>query len=170
MVPDPLKQRLTSAWSTLIRQPLVLVAVISGSSLMLLFLGWLAADQRDLSHAGSRPSLLELLDQVSKEKEIHRGGSIQYPPGPPRARSWTSPLARQCSGIDPNVRSRLEALERNRSAWRKDLPIDPTNYGERHKRDAFGQALDVTPRLVVMHETVYSMTSAINTFLTPSTR
>ena len=171
MVPDPLKQRLTSAWSTLIRQPLVLVAVFSGSSLMLLFLGWLAADQRDLSHAGSRPSLLELLDQVSKEKGRYiEEDPSSTPPGPPRARSWTSPLARQCSGIDPNVRSRLETLERNRSAWRKDLPIDPTNYGERHKRDAFGKALDVTPRLVVMHETVYSMTSAINTFLTPHPR
>ena len=68
------------------------------------------------------------------------------------------------------MRSRLEALERNRSAWRKDLPIDPTNFGRATKRDAFGQALDVTPRLVVMHETVYSMTSAINTFLTPHPR
>ena len=142
MVPDPLKQRLKLGWSALVRQPLVLVAVISGSSLMLLFLGWLAADQRDLSHAGSRPSLLELLDQVSKEKADHRGGSIQHVTVH-CGRSWTSPLARQCSGIVPMCAVGWRP-GRNRSAWRKDLPIDPTNYGERHKRDAFGQALDVT--------------------------
>ena len=171
MVPDPLKQRLKAGWSALIRQPLVLVAVISSGSLTLLFLGWLLADQRDHSLASSRPSLLELLDQVSKE----RGKTLEddpsnTPPNPPRARSWTSPLARQCSGIDPTVRSRLEALQRKRSSWRSDLPIDQTNYGERHRKDAFGRALDVTPRLVVMHETVYSLSSAVNTFLTPHPR
>jgi N-acetyl-anhydromuramyl-L-alanine amidase AmpD len=42
--------------------------------------------------------------------------------------------------------------------------VDPTNFGERFRRDAFGHAVDPTPRLVVIHETVYGMGSAINTF------
>jgi N-acetyl-anhydromuramyl-L-alanine amidase AmpD len=45
--------------------------------------------------------------------------------------------------------------------------VDPTNFGERFRRDAFGRAIDPTPRLVVLHETVYGMQSAIHTFRTP---
>ena len=42
-----------------------------------------------------------------------------------------------------------------------------SNYGQRYRRDVFGQRLDPTPRLVVLHETVYGLSSAINTFQTP---
>jgi N-acetyl-anhydromuramyl-L-alanine amidase AmpD len=45
--------------------------------------------------------------------------------------------------------------------------VDPSNFGERFRRDAFGQAVDPTPRLVVLHETVYGLNSAIHTFRTP---
>jgi N-acetyl-anhydromuramyl-L-alanine amidase AmpD len=44
--------------------------------------------------------------------------------------------------------------------------VDPTNFGERFRRDAFGRAVDPTPRLVVLHETVYGLRSAIHTFTT----
>ena len=47
------------------------------------------------------------------------------------------------------------------------MPIHPTNYGERHSKDENYAPLDSSPRVVVMHETVYSLTSAINTFQTP---
>jgi N-acetyl-anhydromuramyl-L-alanine amidase AmpD len=50
------------------------------------------------------------------------------------------------------------------------LRIDPSNYGERLTQDAFGNPLDSTPRLVVLHETVYGLRSAIHTFLTPHPR
>jgi N-acetyl-anhydromuramyl-L-alanine amidase AmpD len=50
------------------------------------------------------------------------------------------------------------------------VSIDPTNFGERFSRDAFGNPLDPTPRLVVLHETVYSLESAISTFRTPHPR
>ena len=171
MVPDPLKHRLTATWAGVKRHPIAIVLAMTAGSFTLLFLGWLAADQKDYSHASSRPSLLELLDQVSQE----RGREIEAEPSgtaprPPRARSWTSPLARQCSGIDPSIRQRLIALQSRQSSWRSDLPIDPTNYGERHTRDAYGRNLDINPRVVVMHETVYSLTSAVNTFLTPHPR
>jgi N-acetyl-anhydromuramyl-L-alanine amidase AmpD len=48
--------------------------------------------------------------------------------------------------------------------------IDPSNYGRRYRQDAFGNPLDPTPRVVVLHETVSSLSSAINTFKTPHPR
>jgi N-acetyl-anhydromuramyl-L-alanine amidase AmpD len=50
------------------------------------------------------------------------------------------------------------------------IAIHPTNYGERLRQDAFGNPLNPTPRLVVLHETVYGLNSAIHTFLTPHPR
>ena len=46
------------------------------------------------------------------------------------------------------------------------LRINPSNYAERLGRDAYGNPLDTTPSLVVLHETVYGLGSAINTFTT----
>ncbi|MEM8806892.1 MAG: peptidoglycan recognition family protein [Cyanobacteria bacterium P01_G01_bin.38] len=46
---------------------------------------------------------------------------------------------------------------------------DPTNYGERYAVDAFGQPAN-NPFVVVLHETVGSAMSAINTFQTPHPR
>ena len=166
-----MKHGFLSGWSAMRRHPLVLVAAMSAGSLTLLFLGWLVADQQDYSYAGSRRSLLELLDEVGEDSGgIPESKPSGVPPKPPRARSWSSPLARQCSDLDPDVRQRLLTLQNNRGAWRKDRPIDPTNFGERHRQDAFGRALDINPRVVVMHETVYSMQSAVNTFMTPHPR
>jgi N-acetyl-anhydromuramyl-L-alanine amidase AmpD len=47
------------------------------------------------------------------------------------------------------------------------ISIHPSNYSERHKQDAFGNRIDPKPRVVVLHETVYGLGSAINTFVTP---
>ena len=41
--------------------------------------------------------------------------------------------------------------------------IDPSNYGDRYSTDVYGNALNNAP-LVVLHETVGSASSAINTF------
>ena len=40
------------------------------------------------------------------------------------------------------------------------MKIDPTNFGERYEKDAYGRVIDATPRVVVLHETVYSLNSA----------
>jgi N-acetyl-anhydromuramyl-L-alanine amidase AmpD len=48
--------------------------------------------------------------------------------------------------------------------------IHPTNFGERFAHDAFGNVIDPTPSLIVLHETVYGIGSAINTFKTPHPR
>ena len=121
--------------------------------------------------ADGRTSLLELLEQVSRERgQTQDVAPIGSSPQPPFARSWSSPLSRQCSGIDPAVRRRLESLLHREASWRATVAIDPTNFGVRHAEDAFGQPLDTTPRVVVLHETVYSLNSAVNTFLTPHPR
>ncbi|MAR07036.1 MAG: N-acetylmuramoyl-L-alanine amidase [Cyanobium sp. NAT70] len=171
MVPDSVKHRLKPLHGFVGRHPLAIISAMSLGSLTLLFLGWFAADHLDYSHAGSRPSLLELLDQVSQEqgRQLESQPSNSAPK-PPYSRSWTSPLARQCSGINPKIRQRLTSLQDRQHSWRSGLTIDPTNFGERHKHDAFGHELDVNPRVVVMHETVYSLSSAVNTFMTPHPR
>lgn len=46
------------------------------------------------------------------------------------------------------------------------IRIDPSNYGPRLARDAYGQPIPNTPQLVVLHETVYGLSSAVNTFTT----
>ena len=171
MVPDPLNRRLSDVLKIIGRYPGALLSALAAGALTLVLVTWLGGEQGERSHAGDRPSLLELLDQVSKERGRQlEDAPLDTAPQAPRARSWTSPLARQCSGIDPAVKQRLETLMSQEASWRSDLAIDATNFGRRHERDAFGRRLDITPRVVVMHETVYSMTSAVNTFLTPHPR
>lgn len=86
-------------------------------------------------------------------------------PEPPAQAAWISPLTRQCSA-DPALRQRLQELQRRLPARVERLRIDPSNYGERQRRDAYGNRLSTTPSLIVLHETVYGLGSAINTFTT----
>jgi N-acetylmuramoyl-L-alanine amidase len=60
-------------------------------------------------------------------------------PLPPAQAAWTSPLQRQCSVNDRALVARLN--------------------------DAFGNPLQTTPSLVVLHETVFGLQSALNTFI-----
>ncbi len=87
-------------------------------------------------------------------------------PSPPAQAAWVSPLARQCASPDRALRSRLLALQRDLPGSTRRISIDPSNYGERTGTDAYGNAVDTTPSLVVLHETVYGIGSAINTFTT----
>ncbi|MGB1774873.1 MAG: N-acetylmuramoyl-L-alanine amidase [Synechococcus sp.] len=171
MVRIPLNRTLRSVWQRCRRHPKAAGGMIAATVLSMAAVIVLSGSSGPPLQADGRTSLLELLDQVSRDrgqsKPVEPMGSS---PQPPLARSWSSPLTRQCSGVDPAVRRRLESLLRRESSWRATVPIDPTNFGERHAEDAFGQALDTTPRVVVLHETVYSMNSAVNTFLTPHPR
>jgi N-acetyl-anhydromuramyl-L-alanine amidase AmpD len=49
-------------------------------------------------------------------------------------------------------------------------PADPTNYGERQPRDAFGRPVPDQPQLIVLHETVISATDTVRRFATPHPR
>ena len=95
-------------------------------------------------------------------------GVVQRPkaPAPPQQSAWISPLARQCGVQDRALRQRLQALQRDLPSRIRRVSIDPSNYGERTSRDAYGNSVDTTPSVVVLHETVYGIGSAINTFIT----
>ena len=86
---------------------------------------------------------------------------------PPARPAWLSPLQPSCSIQDLAQRQHLQALVEALRTEPKRVRVDPSNFGERFRRDAFGQVIDPTPRLVVLHETVYGLKSAIHTFRTP---
>ena len=86
---------------------------------------------------------------------------------PPARPAWLSPLQPSCSIQDLDQRQHLQALVAALRTAPKRVRVDPSNFGERFRRDAFGQVIDPTPRLVVLHETVYGLKSAIHTFRTP---
>jgi len=91
-------------------------------------------------------------------------------PSPPAQARWDSPLHRQCSGADPLMGQRLRALQRDYPTALQKLQIDPSNYAERLSHDAFGNALSTRPSLVVLHETVFGLQSALNTFQSANQR
>jgi hypothetical protein len=148
-------------------------AAISASLVSLGALGWLA---RDLLNGGggradARPSLLDLLDDVGRSGGSTTPAAPRRPaPAPPDPLRWTSPLARACPAADPATRQRLSTALVQLPSLRERVVIDPSNYGRRYRQDAFGNPLDPTPRVVVLHETVSSLSSAINTFKTPHPR
>jgi len=86
---------------------------------------------------------------------------------PPASPAWVSPLQPSCTIQDLAQRQHLQSLVASLRTAPQRVRVDPTNFGERFRRDAFGRAVDPTPRLVVLHETVYGMNSAIQTFRTP---
>ena len=133
-------------------------------------LAWLSNDQSGALKA-SGPSLLDLLDEVGSEaKRERKNVEPTKQPLSPRAISWSSPLSKQCSGFDSKLKNRLEAQQRTLKGRRVSVATDPTNYGERFRINPWGAALNPDPRVVVLHETVYSLQSAVNTFLTPHPR
>jgi N-acetylmuramoyl-L-alanine amidase len=136
-------------------------------------LGWLARELLDnpSTRADARPSLLDLLEDVGRP-----GGSARPvaprrpPPSPPQPLHWSSPLARACPVSDPQLSHRLSVALASLPRLRQQVAIDPSNFGDRFRQDAFGNPTDPTPRVVVLHETVYSLSSALNTFKTPHPR
>ncbi|MEA5443114.1 peptidoglycan recognition family protein [Cyanobium gracile] len=152
-------------------RPLVL-AVAGAGVLSIGGLTWLGRDLFGApGNAGGRASLLDLLEEVRQSPGA--GGRPQQPPPvkalPPPHAAWRTPLGGACQA-DPQLRGRLLALAERLRYETIRLRIDPSNYGERFRQDVFGQPLDPTPQVVVLHETVYGINSAINTFMTPHPR
>lgn len=151
-------------------RPLVMamagVAVLASGGLL-----WLARDLlASPGNAGGRPSLLELLEEVRQRSRPLGPPARPAPPAPAQA-AWRSPLATSCPvAVDPALTDRLGQRLAALEAGRARVAIHPTNYGERYERDAYGNRVDPTPRVVVLHETVYGIGSAINTFRTPHPR
>jgi hypothetical protein len=142
-------------------------AVLSSGGLL-----WLARDLlASPGNAGGRPSLLEILEEVRQSPAPFRE-QPRAAPSPPAHAAWRAPMAGGCAVADPALRQRLERQREAlaRGSGRIRVPIHPSNYGERFQRDAFGNRVDPTPQVVVLHETVYGIGSAINTFRTPHPR
>lgn len=110
-------------------------------------------------------NVLDLLMQTSSQRSTEP--EPVAPPPPPRQASWVSPLRRQCPALDRSVQVRLLRLQSRIHSNTPLRRIDPSNYGERYRLDAFGTPVDPTPRVIVLHETVYGLSSALNTFTTP---
>jgi N-acetylmuramoyl-L-alanine amidase len=135
----------------------LLPALVGTTVLGMGLLGWLASGLRP---PGQDPASARLLDLLQGQPAPVR--SSRPAPRAPLV-AWSSPMARSCPAVEDGLRLRLRGM---RPTIRRINP-DPSNFGERFDRDAFGNRVDPTPRLVVLHETVYGLQSAISTFLTP---
>ncbi len=144
-----------------------LLTSVAGASL--LTLGGLAWFARDLlataSPNGGDSSLLDLLEEVRQSPGAKRPRRLA--PKPPEPLPWTSPMVQACPAVDPALHRRLWREGRMLVQHIQRIPTDPSNFGERYRRDVFGNRVDPTPRVIVLHETVYGLDSAINTFITP---
>ena len=112
-----------------------------------------------------RPGLLikpEMLDWLQQAVDGPTEENAKTP-APPIDKPWDSPLLKSCPVVDRVLQQRLVAMPLQLSR----INAAPTNYGERVHLDAQGQRIDPTPAVIVLHETVYSLGSAINTFTTP---
>ena len=143
------------------------VAIVTAMALSLGGLGWLSrgwAPRTSDMPAEAQP-LMEML-QALEPAATAQGGERRDPPKPPNHQPWSSPLRSSCRVDDLSLASRLRRLLAALPNQATRITIDPTNYGERFQVDAYGNPVDPTPKLVVLHETVYGIQSAINTFLT----
>lgn len=139
----------------------LLPAAVGAAALVCGGLGWLLSGLRGPATGHGPDGLLELLQaNPSAERPVRAA------PRPPQAEPWRSPMATICPAVDADLVERLAGLPLNK----RRIRTDPSNYGERFQRDAFGNRVDPTPRVVVLHETVYGIESAISTFLTPHPR
>lgn len=151
------------------------LALAAAAVLALGGLGWVGRELSVSNPSSQTPSLLELLEQVGaprpgpSDPATTVAPKARPAPAPPAHDRWVSPLRRQCTA-DPQLSRRLEAMVAALPTTMQRLTIDPTNYGSRFRSDAFGNPVNPTPRVVVLHETVYGMQSAVQTFLTPHPR
>jgi N-acetyl-anhydromuramyl-L-alanine amidase AmpD len=141
-------------------------AVLLGAScLSLLTLVALLRTVSGTPDSRANPDLLAVLQGRSPYL-----GPARLSPRPPAAPAWHSPMASACMRPDPRLMRRLALLVRRLPRMIRAIPTDRTNFAQRQRLDAFGNPVDPRPRVVVLHETVYGIASAINTFVTPHSR
>lgn len=143
------------------------MALVGASLFCAGLLFWLARGlMTSPSSSDQNASLLEILDDVRRGHPAGPG-SPKPAPQPPAQMPWRSPLTDACVAPDPSLGQRLRNQYAKLNQRVQRIGIHPTNFSERQKQDAFGNRIDPKPRVVVLHETVYGLSSAINTFLTP---
>lgn len=146
----------------------VLVAMAGAVVLSAGALIWLGRDLLPNRDQSTAPS--PLLDLLEDGRRALPGRQPLRPPAPPRISVWQQPDRHTCPALDPDLSQRLRTMLARLPASVERLRIHPSNYGHRYAQDAFGNPIDPTPRVVVLHETVYGMNSAINTFITAHPR
>ncbi|MFM7085683.1 MAG: peptidoglycan recognition family protein [Cyanobium sp.] len=148
------------------RLPPLLTAVLATAALSLGAIAWLVSEIGARGGLpGSSRDLEDLMQARPPQPEPRRAA-----PRPPLLARWDPPAARRCPATDSDLELRMLSLDGSLEQRTRRIATDPTNFGVRYSRDAFGNPLDPTPRVIVLHETVYGMESAIQTFLTPHPR
>ncbi len=143
------------------------VAVVTALAVSLGGLGWVSRgwDPQASGTPADELTLLEMLTglgQSSGPRRVERPDS----PRPPRQQPWNTPLQSSCQLNDVALAGRLRRLLAALPSQATRIEIHPTNYGERFRVDAYGNPVSPIPKVVVLHETVYGIQSAINTFVT----
>ena len=167
MVRDSLTTRIKQLRVLLDRHPSVLALGCCGLVVSMGGAVWISTQSGASLQIQRKPSLLELLDEVasSTPKQVKDSASKQAPT-PPKTIGWRSPLAKQCSGHDEALRRRLLSQRGALQRQRQTIDIDASNFGKRYRIDPWKKTIDPKPRVVVLHETSNSLSSAINTFKT----
>lgn len=120
-----------------------------------------------LPTAPSSPIPAQASPQKSAAKAASPSAQTKASPAPANP-----PAANQPPQAAPKVTSPVPTAVLTQSSLSAFAPrqesalAHPTNYGDRYSKDIFGKPVDHEP-LIVLHETVGSADSAINTFQTP---
>jgi hypothetical protein len=106
----------------------------------------------------------EVVLRVEKSQSSEPKKSLEKKPTQPdRASDKTTSVLDKNNQTNPSDKT-ATPIEKYRPRYTL-VEIDPTNYGERYGKDIHGKLLTNKP-LVVLHETVNSLQSAIHTFQT----
>ena len=167
MVHDSLTNQIRRLKALFVRKPGVVAIGCCGLAVSCSSAIWISLTQVARPQLESETTLLALLNEVSSDSPKLVEDPLKSPrPAVPYAQSWRSPLAKQCKDLDQPVRQRLEALRKRLGKQREEISIDASNYGKRYRLDPWKQPINPKPRLVVLHETSNTLSSAINTFKT----
>ncbi|MFM9088149.1 MAG: N-acetylmuramoyl-L-alanine amidase, partial [Cyanobium sp.] len=96
---------------------------------------WLIRGAGGSPQTSGTPSLLDILEDVRRNKPSQQPSGRPAPKAPPQT-AWTSPLTQACAPLDPALRERLRGQLAALQSRTVRLTIHPSNYGERLTRDA----------------------------------
>ncbi len=118
----------------------------------------------------SNQSLIELQDQLNtqsgkRDASLLRTDNSDLINQPPRL------VEPETSSLRPVSQTELLQCQSALAMQsEKKTPADPTNFGKRLKKDAWGRSIAFSPLLIVLHETVLGTPETIAFFQTPHPR
>lgn len=155
-----IKSLRSQIWLRQLRLPFGICSLI-----FLIWLGLFLVDDSEVNQSERRRHLANYLEKIHKSS-IRNRVDLSHPasPMPPRAISWSSPLRKQCTGLDRKLRAELISRDELLKTERKTIQINTSNFGKRHDWDIYGRRIDGSPSLIILHETSESLQSALYTF------